>query len=191
MSVQGVNIPFLVETTVVNNDNSVTNTTNNYISGNAGIVLAGISGSPTFTGSFGLTGVGGITVSLTSGINAYGFSGLFNISGRAPIGGYYFVFPSTIDTSSNNLIPDLYANEPNTAYEFAATLKVPCSGQPIIGNVKKNGSNFFAFTVPTGVTLTTSGINLSIASGDVLTTSLSQVGSTSAGTTLTVSINVK
>lgn len=189
--INGVNIPYLVDTVVNNFDNSVTNTTNNYISGNAGIVFAGISGSPTFTGSFGLTGLGGVNVSITSGNNAYGFSGLFSISGKPVVGSYYFVFPSTIDTSSNNLIPNLYAGEANTAYEFVATLKIPCSGQPILGNINKNGSNFFAFTVPTGVALTTSGINLSIMSGDILTATLSQVGTTSPGTTLAISINVK
>lgn len=190
MSVQGVNIPFLVDTVVNNVDNSVTNNSSFYVSG-GGIIQAGISGVGLFSGSMGMTGLGGITVSLVSGNNGYGFSGLFQISGRNPVGTYYFVFPSTVDTTSNNLIPNLYSNELNTAYEFAATLKIPCSGQPIIGNVNKNGSNLFAFTVPTGVTQTTSGINFSIASGDVLSASLSQVGTTHAGTTLTVSINVK
>jgi hypothetical protein len=111
---------------------------------------------------------------------------------QGPKGSYGFVFPGTIDIVSNNLIPDYYSCENNTAFEWGATLKVPCSGQPILGNILKNGSNLFAFTVPTGVRQVTSGLpNLAIASGDVLSASLSQVGSTNAGTTLTLSINVK
>lgn len=110
---------------------------------------------------------------------------------QGPKGSYYFVLPGTIDTASNNSIPDMYCGENNIAYEWAATLKVPCSGQPILGNIKRNGTNIVAFTVPTGVTQVTSGVNFTITSGDVLAASLSQVGTTSAGTTLTLSINVK
>lgn len=171
--------------TTVNN-----NTNNFFLSGNQGIVSAGISGIPQFTGTMGITGLGGITVSLDT-TNSYGFSGLFQISGRVPIGSYFFVFPSTIDTVSNNLIPDLYADEANTGYEFAATLKTACQGQSILGFFNKNGSSLFNFEVPTGITKFTSGINISIASGDVITAGLTQVGSTTAGTTLAVSINVK
>lgn len=187
--INGVNIPTLVDTTV-NNTTNITNN-NSYISGNSGIVFAGISGLPQFTGTLGITGVGGITVSLVSGNGAYGFSGLFNISGRTPVGTYYFIFPSTVDTVSNNLIPDLYTDEANTGYEFAATLKTACQGQSILGFFNKNGSNLFSFEVPTGVTKFTSGVNVSLISGDVLTAGLTQVGSTTAGTTLAVSINVK
>lgn len=83
MSFEGLNIPFLGNTVV--NNNQVTNNTNFFLSGTNGIVSAGISGQPQFTGTLGLRDLGQLVITYTTGISAYGFSGLFTISGKEPL----------------------------------------------------------------------------------------------------------
>lgn len=189
MAFNGINIPNLVDTTVINT--TVINNFNTTISGSGiGVAAIAVSGKPSVQGTIGATGLGGIKVDLLSGVGAFGFSGLLTFSGAVPFGTYFFAIPDVLTTSNNSLIPDLYVNDGSNLYEFTATLKTAAQGQGVSGFVTKNGTNLFGFLVPTGVTKYNTPVAFSVISGDVLSATLSQVGTTTPGTTLTLGINV-
>lgn len=119
MSVGGINTIGLNGDTVITNiDNRVTNNNNFFISGTGGLIAAGISGSPLFTGTLGITGIGGMSVTLQTGLSASGFSGLFVISGGAGGSAFSATTSGTISgftdllfnhgLNSNNIQPTLF-----------------------------------------------------------------------------------
>lgn len=152
MSIAGINVPFVQDTVINNVNNSVTNTNNFYISGTGGVIAAGISGKNLVTGTIGFTGIGGLVVSLQTGLAASGFSGLFVFSGGAGGGSsttnvsFFLDIPFSGNAISEAIVP---SNWTFTGYSLGCTTTgsgtFPMSGnlyQRDTGNTKYNITGF-------------------------------------------------
>lgn len=166
----GVNITYSGNNIVIGNSPSSTNITNNsyFLSGTQGIVSAGLSGIPQFTGSLGLSGLGNISISLVTGDAAYGFSGLYLISGSGGGGGgistqdvvhsFFLDFPFTGSGISESFYPKTWTF---TGVTLACT--VTGSGRfPMSGNIYQRDTsnaryNIATFTLDSNVLFKISG----------------------------------
>jgi len=83
-----------------------------------------------------------------------------------------------------------YFDTTRTITTIRASVGTAPTGAPVVVTVYKNGTSFGTVTIPAGSNTATTTINAGVVANDYVTVSIISVGSTIAGSDLTVILNV-
>jgi hypothetical protein len=83
-----------------------------------------------------------------------------------------------------------YFDTARTITTIRASVGTPSVGAPVVVTVYKNGATFGTVSIPAGSNTATTTVNASVAVNDYVTVSIISVGSTTAGSDLTVILNI-
>jgi len=97
---------------------------------------------------------------------------------------YVWTFPGTLSTDQNGNFPTIVAEANGTFLSFDGQVNIAPAGLGIVVNFFQNGIQVATVTIAAGQTYAKTAATVNYLTGDAWTMQVSQVGSTTPGTTL-------